>query len=85
MTTEFNAADLLEVAENQIADGEPLLVKETLMRLMMTGHSREQALELICCALSVEFTAIVEHNGSFDLARYSNSLKQLPEVPWLEE
>ncbi len=38
---------LFEVIENQLADGYPLKVKATLMRLCMTGHSREDALELI--------------------------------------
>ena len=29
--------DLLEIVENQLEDGEPIIVKETLMRLMMMG------------------------------------------------
>ncbi|GAK84365.1 hypothetical protein JCM19238_1932 [Vibrio ponticus] len=35
----FQESDLIEVIENQLADGNPLKVKETLMRLMMTGTS----------------------------------------------
>ena len=39
---------LIETVENQIADGEPKKVKETLMRLVMTGTPREEALHGMC-------------------------------------
>ena len=57
--------DLVEVIENQLNDSEPKIVKETLMRLMMTGHSREEAVELIACALSYEMYMIVQHRENF--------------------
>ncbi|TON31325.1 hypothetical protein CGH58_25780, partial [Vibrio parahaemolyticus] len=33
-------AELIEIVENQLEDGNPIKVKETLMRLMMTGTPR---------------------------------------------
>ena len=76
---------LFEVIENQLADGEPVFVKATLMRLCMTGHSREEALELIACALAPEMVAVIEQAQKFNLARYQQHLDLLPETPWLGE
>ena len=36
----LDGEQLKEIIENQITEGEPLRVKETLMRLMMTGTER---------------------------------------------
>ncbi len=76
---------LFEVIENQLADGEPVVVKETLLRLCMTGHSREDAIELIACALAPEMVAVIEHEQTFNLARYQQHLALLPQTPWLGE
>ncbi len=76
---------LFEVIENQLADEYPKKVKETLLRLCLTGHSREEAIELIACALAPEMHAVVEQRQSFDLARYEAHLGLLPETPWLDE
>jgi hypothetical protein len=75
---------LFEVIENQLADGYPLKVKATLMRLCMTGHSREDALELIACALAPEMFAVIEQQQEFNLARYEAQLDLLPQTPWIE-
>ncbi|MBW8192534.1 hypothetical protein K0504_15955 [Neiella marina] len=85
MTEQFSGDDVLQVVENQLADGEPLVVKETQMRLMMTGHDKEEALELIACALTLELSAIAEQGESFNLARYSANLALLPDMPWLTD
>ncbi len=74
---------LFEVIENQLADAYPAKVKETLMRLRMTGHSQEEAMELIACALAPEMLAVVEQQQQFNLARYEQHLDLLPETPWL--
>ncbi|KLV07046.1 hypothetical protein ABT56_05640 [Photobacterium aquae] len=73
---------LVETVENQLADGNPIQVKETLMRLMMTGTPREEAIEMIACALSVEVFDVVKNGGSFDLKRYAENLSALPDMPW---
>jgi hypothetical protein len=74
---------LFEIIENQLADGHPKKVKETLLRLCMTGHSRDEALELIACALAPELYAVVDLREEFNLARYEAQLDSLPETPWI--
>lgn len=74
---------LFEVIENQLADAYPAKVKTTMMRLRMTGHSEEEAMELIACALAPEMMAVVEQQQQFNLARYEQHLDLLPETPWL--
>lgn len=76
---------LFEVLENQLADGEPAFVKATLLRLCMTGHRREDALELMACALAPEMEAVIEQQQTFNLARYQQHLELLPQTPWLSE
>ncbi|ELR67679.1 hypothetical protein C942_01609 [Photobacterium marinum] len=73
---------LVETVENQLAEGNPLKVKETLMRLMMTGTPREEAIQMIACALSVEVFDVVKNEGTFNLKRYSENLDSLPDMPW---
>lgn len=76
---------LIEVLENQLADNYPKEVTATLMRLRMTGHSREEALELMAYALAPEMFAVVEQQQSFNLERYIAHLALLPETPWLDD
>lgn len=79
----LDQAMLFEVIENQLADNHPKQVTETLMRLRMKGHSKEQVLELIACALAPEMIDVIEHQQSFNLERYLAHLAMLPETPWL--
>jgi hypothetical protein len=81
---QFDQNLLFEVIENQLADGYPAKVKATLLRLCMTGHSREEALELIACALAPEMEAVIEHNQEFNLTRYEHQLDLLPQTPWID-
>ena len=76
---------LFEVLENQMADSHPKQVKETLMRLCMTGHSREDAMELMACALAPEMEAVIERQEAFNLQRYVEHLALLPEMPWVTD
>lgn len=81
----LDQAMLFEVVENQLADNYPKQVTETLLRLRMTGHSREDAIELIACALAPEMVDVIEHQQSFNLDRYAAHLALLPQTPWLED
>lgn len=76
---------LIEVLENQLADNYPKEVTATLLRLRMTGHSRDDALELMACALAPEMYAVVEQQQSFNLERYTAHLALLPTTPWLDD
>ncbi|NEX89524.1 hypothetical protein G4923_12540 [Aeromonas rivipollensis] len=84
-TTEFfDEQTLLEMVENQLADGHPLQVKATLMRLVMKGTPRDEALQYIACALGAELMAMEADQGPFNLIRYAEFLDSLPEMPWAE-
>lgn len=78
-------ATLIETVENQIADGEPRKVKETLMRLVMTGTQREEAIEWMACALAIEVSDVMQNNASFNQARYAQHLDALPNLDWIED
>lgn len=76
--------DLIEIIENQLEDGNPIKVKETLMRLMMTGTPRDEAVAMMACAMSIEIFDVMKNNGEFNLKRYSEHLDQLPDIGFME-
>ncbi|MDK9739798.1 hypothetical protein KIV40_33760 [Vibrio sp. D173a] len=75
---------LIEIIENQLEDGQPIKVKETLMRLMMTGHSREDAIAAMACALAIEVFDVMKNNAEFNQKRYSEHLDMLPDLSFME-
>ncbi len=78
-------AALFEVIENQLRSDDPPETRETLDRLKREGHTREEAMKLIGCALSVEVFGILKTQMPYDNARYVANLKRLPELPWDDE
>lgn len=81
---EETQAQLLEIVENQLESGEPVKVKETLMRLMMTGNSREDAIAMIACALAIEVFDVVKNGAAFNNKRYATHLDELPDLSFME-
>nr|WP_176765507.1 hypothetical protein [Vibrio xiamenensis] len=77
-------AQLIEIIENQLSDGQPLKTKETLMRLMMTGTSREDAIAMMACAVSIEVFDVMKNDAEFNLKRYSQHLDELPDLSFME-
>ncbi|MEZ9059314.1 hypothetical protein [Vibrio pelagius] len=75
---------LIEIIENQLEDGQPIKVKETLMRLMMTGHSREDAIAAMACALAIEVFDVMKNNAEFNQKRYAEHLDILPDLSFME-
>ncbi|RJX70208.1 hypothetical protein DZ860_13725 [Vibrio sinensis] len=80
----FEEAQLIEVIENQLEDGNPIKAKETLMRLMMTGTPREEAIEMMACAVSIEIFDVMKNDGTFNLKRYSEHLDSLPDLSFMD-
>ena len=76
---------VIEIVENQLAENNPPRVKETLMRLMLEGVDREEAIRYIACALCVELVDVVNNQTAFNEQRYNTNLNALPEMPWAEE
>lgn len=75
---------LIEVIENQLTDGNPIKAKETLMRLMMTGTPREEAIAMMACAVAVEVFDVMKNGSEFNLKRYSDNLDSLPDLGFME-
>lgn len=75
---------LIEVVENQLEDGNPIKVKETLMRLMMTGTPRDEAVAMMACAMSIEIFDVMKNDGEFNLKRCSENLDRLPDLSFME-
>lgn len=75
---------LIETIENQLEDGNPIEVKETLMRLVMTGTSRDDAVALMACALSVEVFDVMKNGVEFNQKRYAAHLAMLPNLDFME-
>jgi peroxiredoxin family protein len=75
---------LIEVIENQLADNNPIKAKETLMRLMMTGTPRDEAVAMMACAVAIEIFDVMKNDSEFDLKRYSENLDSLPDLSFME-
>ena len=78
----FDEDMLLEMVDNQLADGQPRQAKEALLRLSMTGHSQDEAKALIACALGAEIMAMQASGQPFNMEQYLDNLAQLPAMPW---
>jgi hypothetical protein len=87
MNTESSIAQeaVFEVIENQLRDKNPPITKETYTRLKSEGYSHDDTIKLIGCAMTTEIYEIMKHSQPFDEERYSQNLKNLPELPWEDE
>ena len=75
---------IFEVIENQIKANDPPITKGTYDRLRAEGHTHEETMKLIGCALSVELFELMKNSEPFNAQRYATNLKGLPELPWDE-
>lgn len=80
----IDEATLIETIENQLEEGNPKKVTETLMRLMMTGSAREDAIQAMACALAIEIFDVMKNDAEFNLKRYSEHLDMLPDLSFME-
>jgi len=74
-------ATLFEVIENQLRSNDPPETRETLSRLVAEGHTRDEAMKLLACALVIEIYDVLKTEAPYDHARYAANLKRLPELP----
>lgn len=56
-----------------------LLARETVERLQRAGHSAEEAKRLVAAVINAEEFALRKGRHSFDEARFSERLRQLPD------
>ncbi|MCC9642267.1 hypothetical protein LOC71_08270 [Rhodopirellula sp. JC740] len=73
---ELNAA-VNEVLTNQLNDGNPPETKQTLDRLIASGHSEESARQMIAEVLLLEIRAVMASGKPYDNDRYTGALAEL--------
>jgi hypothetical protein len=71
---------MLDTVLNQIDRGEPPEARETYDRLIDSGASNSQALQLMAAALRTEMARMLTESKPFDNARYAEALKKIPSI-----
>ncbi len=75
---------MFEVVENQLRDNDPSETRDTLERLVDDGYSRSEAKQMIASVVAVEMFDIMKNGQAFDLNRFVERLRRLPEPPYEE-
>lgn len=78
---DFAQDTLTQAIENQLEAGEPAFVQAVLNKLTLVGYEREEIIELMALVLADEIDAMLVADRAFDLARYEQGLRALPELP----
>ena len=76
----LNAA-LLEIVDNQLADGNPPETRQTFDRLLREGHTPEEARRLIASVVVSEIFEVMQRREPYDEARFVAALARLPRLP----
>jgi hypothetical protein len=71
----------LNTVQEQIASGEPAVVRATRDRLVSQGLSENEAAQMIAIVLRNEMKQMIAESRSFDDARFAGLLDQLPTLP----
>ena len=74
-------AAILDAIKNQIRDLNPPETKQTYDRLVAEGHSSDEAMRLLGCALASELFAMMKQEQPYNQARYVEYLHRLPRLP----
>jgi hypothetical protein len=77
----FAEDTLTQAIENQLEAGEPAFVQAVLNKLTLVGYEREAIIELMALVLADEIEVMLRDDRAFDLARYEQGLRALPELP----
>ncbi|WP_339080859.1 hypothetical protein [Pseudomonas sp. TMP9] len=78
---DFAQDTLSHAIENQLEAGEPAFVQSVLNKLTLVGYEREAIIELMALVLADEIEVMLRDDRSFDLGRYEQGLRALPELP----
>lgn len=82
--SDFAREAIFEAIENQMRDNNPPITKDTFNRLIADGYSKNEAMKLIGYSLVNEISEIMNSNQPFNEERYSQNLRNLPDLPWEE-
>ena len=72
-------AAILEVVENQLRENNPPETRQTFERLLATGYSRQEAIEMIGSAVVGEIWAVLKENKPYDAVRFREALEKVLE------
>lgn len=72
---------LIEAIENQLASSEPACTQAVFNKLSLVGYERTEILELMALVLGHEIRSLLHEERGFDVQRYEQLLRQLPELP----
>jgi hypothetical protein len=82
MSTEKTVRDgFLNTVQEQIASGDPPVVRATRDRLVSLGLSEAEAAQMIAIVLRNEMKQMISESRSFDDVRFAGLLAQLPTLP----
>jgi hypothetical protein len=68
---------VLEIVENQLAENDPEITRQTLDRLMKLSYSREEAVEKIATVVVAEIFEVLQQERTFDIKSFTKALKAL--------
>jgi len=71
----------LNTVHEQIASGDPPVVRATRDRLCATGISEGEAAQMIAIVLRNEMKQMISESRSFDDTRFASLLQKLPSLP----
>ena len=74
-------AAVMRMVDRQIADSDPPETRETVERLLAEGYSPEHVRRMIGLLIARELTEGFLHPSPFNLARFIETLRRLPEIP----
>ena len=82
MSNERTVRDgFLNTVQEQIASGDPPVVRDTRDRLVGQGLSESEAAQMIAIVLRNEMKQMIAESRSFDDIRFAGLLHQLPTLP----
>ena len=72
---------MYQVVDNQLRDENPPETKQTFERLLVEGHSPEDARRMLAAIVSSEVFEVLKRQQPYDPARYVAALRRLPKLP----
>ena len=77
----FAEEQLAQAIENQLESGEPPAALAVYNKLTLVGYEREETIRLMALVLAWEIRDMLEHDRGFNVDRYEQALRELPELP----
>lgn len=78
---DFAQDTLSQAIENQLEVGDPAFVQSVLNKLTLVGYERDEIIELMALVLADEIDTMLREERPFDLNRYEQGLRALPDLP----